>query len=63
MATGNRDNALAVQQLRETIIRQLVTCPPGGRPVELADDLVDNLARTIASALDEYGRAEDERAA
>jgi hypothetical protein len=58
-----RDLELAVMQLRDTILHQLVTVPPNKQPVRgLTFGLVDNLARTIAGALDEYGVEDAEEA-
>lgn len=48
---GKRDPELAVSQLVVTITNQLITSPPPGT----RRDLITNLARTIATALDEYG--------
>lgn len=57
-----RDLDLAIEQLIAAIHRQLVSCPPGNeQPVGgLTAAHLSNLARTIASCLDEYGRREED---
>ena len=50
-----RNMDLAVEQLSSTIRAQLLEHPPGDPVRGLTDAHVENLARTIAACLDEYG--------
>ena len=55
---AKRDTDLAIKQLITTIRRQLIERPPGDPVRGLTDKHIENLARTIAACLDEYGRKE-----
>ena len=56
MTARNMD--LAVEQLVATIRAQLIELPPGDPVQGLTGAHVENLARTIAACLDEYGCSE-----
>lgn len=59
-APQGRDMEKVISQLTETIWNQLVLCPPPGTRAHFTPavdgELVENLARTIATAIEEYGR-------